>query len=144
MIWQVIINKLRFSTLVLLICSFQICAQTSADEDLTTADLAEVDRRLNNPLTSLWSLTIQNNTPVFEGDAIAGTEYSNSFLFQPFMPFEVGPKKQAMFTLRPVFPLVTQPEFDGADPRNSYQHATGLGDIQLSVFPHRQHPPPSY
>jgi hypothetical protein len=100
-------------------------------------------------------ITAKNSHPVsggcftlvsdgFEGDAIDGTEYSNSFLFQPFMPFEVGPKKQAMFTLRPVFPLVTQPEFDGADPRNSYQHATGLGDIQLSVFPHRQHPPPSY
>jgi hypothetical protein len=56
------INKLRFSTLVLLMCSFQICAQTSADEDLATADLAEVDRRLNNPLTNLWSLTFQNNT----------------------------------------------------------------------------------
>jgi hypothetical protein len=39
-----------------------------------------------------------------------------------------------MVTLRPVFPLVTQPEFDGADPRNSYQHVTGLGDIQLLVL----------
>jgi hypothetical protein len=29
---------------------------------LVSDDLAEVDRRLNNPLTNLWSLTFQNNT----------------------------------------------------------------------------------
>ena len=67
-------------------------AQTNPEEGLATADLAEIDRKLNNPLTSLWSLTFQNNTSFFEGDALDRTEYSNSFLFQPFMPFEVGAK----------------------------------------------------
>jgi hypothetical protein len=79
-------------------------------------------------------LTLQNNTSAFQGDAIDGTEYSNNFFFQPFMPFEVGAKKQAMFTLRPVFPLVTQPVFDAAEPRESYDHVTGLGDIQLMLL----------
>ena len=109
-------------------------AQTESGEGLATADLAEIDRRLNNPLTSLWSLTLQNNTSAFQGDAIDGTEYSNNFFFQPFMPFEVGTRKQAMVTLRPVFPLVTQPVFDAADPRESYEHVTGLGDIQLLLL----------
>jgi hypothetical protein len=36
-----------------------------------------------------------------------------------------------MLTLRPVFPIVTQPVFDASDPRNSSGHETGLGDIQL-------------
>jgi len=52
-------------------------------------------------------------------------------LFQPFMPFELGEEKKTMMTLRPVFPLVTQPTFSAGDPRNSSGHKTGLGDIQL-------------
>lgn len=105
-------------------------AEPAAEDSLATADLAELDRKLNNPLTSIWSLTFQNNTSLNSGDAIDADEYSNTLFFQPFMPFEVGAKKQAMFTLRPVFPLVTQPEFD-MDSRESSQHKTGLGDIQL-------------
>lgn len=120
--------------LSLLFCSTMVFAQSDADEGLGTADLAEIDRRLNNPLTSLWSLTFQNNTSFYQGDAIDGTEYSNSLLFQPFMPFEVGAEKQAMFTLRPVFPLATQPVFDSANPRESYDHVTGLGDIQMLLL----------
>jgi len=126
--------KYLFSILILLLGFGPVFAQTEPGEGLATADLAEIDRRLNNPLTSLWSLTFQNNTSVFEGDAIDGTEYSNNLFFQPFMPFEVGAKKQAMFTLRPVFPLVTQPVFDAAEPRESYEHVTGLGDIQLLLL----------
>ncbi len=115
---------LRFYFLILipLLFSGQAIAQANPEEGLATADLAEIDRKLNNPLTDLWSLTFQNNTSFFEGDAIDGTEYSNSFLFQPFMPFEVGAKKQTMFTVRPVFPLVTQPVFDADEPRSSYEH----------------------
>jgi hypothetical protein len=106
-------------------------AQTAPQDDLASADLGEIDRRLNNPLTSLWSLTFQNNTSAYQGDAIDGTEYSNNFFFQPFLPFEVGAEKQAMITLRPVFPLVTQPVFDDPGARESHEHVTGLGDIQL-------------
>ena len=98
---------------------------------LADADLAEIDRQLNNPLTSLWSLTFQNNASAKTGDAVDGTEYSNNLFFQPFLPFEVGAERQAMLTLRPVFPLVTQPEFDSPGGRSSSGHETGLGDIQL-------------
>lgn len=103
----------------------------SAPLDLATADLSEIDRAMNNPLTSIWSLTFQNNTAINSGDAVDGDEYSNMLFFQPFMPFELGERKHTMMTLRPVFPLVTQPEFTSSDPRNSSDHTTGLGDIQL-------------
>lgn len=98
--------------------------------DLSTADLSEIDRQLNNPLTDIWSLTFQNNTALKTGDAVEGSEWSNTLFFQPFMPFEIGPDREAMLTLRPVFPLVTQPVF-GEDARSSSSHKTGLGDIQL-------------
>ena len=120
--------------IVLFISPGLAMAQSESEDNLATADLAEIDRRLNNPLTSLWSLTFQNNTSVYEGDALDGSEYSNNFFFQPFMPFEVGAEKQAMLTLRPVFPLVTQPVFDGPDARESHEHVTGFGDIQLMTL----------
>ena len=119
---------------LLLLSPGLVFAQTDPDENLNTADLAEIDRRLNNPLTSLWSLTFQNNTSAYEGDLIDGSEYSNNFFFQPFMPFEVGADKQAMLTLRPVFPLVTQPEFEEPGARESYNYLTGFGDIQLLML----------
>jgi len=103
----------------------------NAIEDLGNADLAEIDRQLNNPLTSIWSLTFQNNTSVKTGDDIDGEEYTNTLFFQPFLPFEVGEQEQYMFTLRPVFPLVTQPVADASGNRGSEQRDTGFGDIQL-------------
>jgi hypothetical protein len=107
-----------------------ICVDPGPQDSLATADLAELDRKLNNPLTSIWSLTFQNNTSMNSGDAINGDEYSNNLFFQPFIPFEVGAEKQAMFTLRPVFPLATKPVFDD-DSGESSKHKTGLGDVQL-------------
>jgi hypothetical protein len=116
---------------VLALASTGSFAQSGTGDSLASADLAEIDRRLNNPLTSLWSLTFQNNTTFYEGDSLEGSEYSNNLFFQPFMPFELGSEKQTMFTLRPVFPLVTQPVFSADDPGESYEHVTGFGDIQL-------------
>jgi len=104
--------------------------ETSQDNSLATANLAELDRKLNNPLTSIWSLTFQNNTSANTGDSVSGTEHSNTLFFQPFMPFEVGEKKQTMFTLRPVFPIVTRPEIDFST-GDSSSHITGYGDSQL-------------
>ena len=115
-----------------LLASFSFAEQEkTSDLDLATADLGAIDRAMNNPLTSIWSLTFQNNTSIKQGDAIDGTEISNTLFFQPFMPFELGDNKQTMMTLRPVFPLVTQPIFSEPDFRNSSGHETGLGDIQL-------------
>ena len=107
-----------------------VSAEPKQDTSLATADLAEIDRKLNNPLTSIWSLTFQNNTSANTGDSVSGTEYSNTLFFQPFMPFEVGANKQTMFTLRPVFPIVTQPQIDFSSGESS-SHKTGYGDTQL-------------
>jgi len=53
-------------------------------------DLAEIDRQLNNPLTSLWSLTFQDNLGIKEGELIEGSTYSNLLFFQPAMPVPSG------------------------------------------------------
>jgi hypothetical protein len=94
--------------------------------------LAEIDRQLNNPLTSLWSLTFQDNLGIKEGDAIEGSGYTNVLFFQPALPVPVGEK--LVFIGRPVFPLATGPDIDlGA--REVDGHVTGFGDLQvLSLF----------
>ncbi len=126
--------KLKIIFFTVLLSAISAQSKQMDKIDLATADLAEVDRQLNNPLTSIWSLTFQNNTAIKTGDAIDGSEISNTLLFQPFMPFEVGSQKQTMLTLRPVFPLVTQPTFNASDPRNSSGHKSGLGDVQLMTL----------
>jgi hypothetical protein len=124
-------KKLSLVILCILLPVTASIAEKEPRDSMATADLGEIDRRLNSPLTDLWSLTFQNNTGVHEGDAIAGSVVSNNLFFQPFLPFEVGAHDQVMLTLRPVFPLVTQPVFDPSDPLNLSGHETGFGDIQL-------------
>jgi hypothetical protein len=106
--------KISLACCTLLVSVSAVCGGPESQSSLATADLAELDRKLNNPLTKIWSLTFQNNTSVNTGDAVDGNKYANTLFFQPFMPFEVGANKQAMFTLRPVFPLVTQPVFESS------------------------------
>jgi hypothetical protein len=97
-------------------------------EDLATMSLDEICRKLENPLTKLWSLTPQENFSVDQGDQVDGTDVSNTLFFQPFLPIPLGEKW--MFTARPVFPLVTNSTMSpGEDQRSA--HKTGFGDIQM-------------
>lgn len=91
-------------------------------------DLAEIDRQLNNPLTSLWSLTFQDNLGIKEGDQIEGTTYSNLLFFQPAMPVPIG--EDLVFIGRPVFPLVTSPILS-PETGEVEGHTTGFGDLQV-------------
>jgi len=124
-------NFYRMCNVIILLLLVIIPLDLYAIDDMVTADLAEIDRQLNNPLTDIWSLTFQNNTSVKTGDDVDGKEYSNNLFFQPFLPFEIGEKKEYMFTLRPVFPLVTQAVADSSGTRGPENRETGIGDIQL-------------
>ena len=121
-------QKHKLVALVLIVFVHDVNAD---DVDLKNMDLGELDRQLNNPLTSIWSLTFQNNTSAKIGNDIVGTEYTNNLFFQPFIPFEIGKNKQTMLTLRPVFPLVTQATSDAEGTRGPEKIDTGWGDIQL-------------
>ena len=58
-------------------------------QEPTETDLEEISRKLDNPLTSLWSLVIQDNLKVLKGDAIDGSTLANTFFFQPSLPVPV-------------------------------------------------------
>jgi hypothetical protein len=101
----------------------------AADAPADELDLQEISRQLDNPLSRLWSLVLQENLELNEGDLVSGTETSNVAFFQPFMPIPVGRDK--LWALRPVFPLVTVPNFDSTAEGGSTGHTTGFGDMQL-------------
>ena len=97
-------------------------------DDLSKMTLDQISRKLENPLSRLWSLTFQENYIISTGTLVNGSATSNNFFFQPFLPFPVGNEK--MLVIRPVFPLVTQPVIDFSTGEVT-SHTTGLGDIQL-------------
>ena len=103
--------------------------ELSLEQDPETVDLDEVSRQLDNPLTRLWSLTLEDSVYVYRGDAIEGATAGNTLFFQPGLPIPVG--ENAMFTARPVFPIVTRPELSTAAADGVAGHTTGFGDIQL-------------
>jgi hypothetical protein len=89
--------------------------------------LEEIDQQLNNPLTSLWSLTLQENFSLITGDNVNGTTEANTLFFQPAFPIPFG--KDKVFIARPVFPMVTVPNIDASGDIDG--HDTGFGDMQL-------------
>lgn len=100
---------------------------SAVGQDLSNMSLEEVDQKLNNPLTSLWSLTLQENYTILKGDNIDGTANSNTLFFQPALPIPFG--DDMTFIARPVFPMVTSPVLRANGSTKSYKN--GLGDIQM-------------
>jgi hypothetical protein len=103
----------------------------SATDDLSTMSIDEISRRLENPLTSLWSLVFQENYSRLKGDAIEGDRYANVAFFQPALPVPVGENYDKIFIARPVFPVVKQPVVDPTQPDGTDGHVSGFGDMQL-------------
>jgi len=94
----------------------------------------EISRKLENPLTTLWSLTLQENYSIIEGDAIEGSEWGNNLFFQPALPVPIGKNQDKVLIIRPVFPWVRSAIYDPAAPDGVVGSDTGLGDIQMFVM----------
>jgi hypothetical protein len=97
---------------------------------LSKEELAKINRELDNPLAKYWSLVFQENYSINQGNAVDGNVTSNTFFFQPALPIPFGRNK--VFTARPVFPIVTQPDFS-ADATGG-KKVTGFGDIQMAAI----------
>ena len=93
--------KKNLSITVVLVCFFNLVScpvsaqqeveQTPADKDpFAEESVDEISRKLENPLTTLWSLTLQENYSIIKGDAIDGSEWGNNLFFQPALPVPVG------------------------------------------------------
>ena len=73
-------TPLPFALLFILLSSSTCAvAQDSAEpkpgeaDPFSDASIDEISRKLENPLTTLWSLTLQENYSIIKGDAITGS-----------------------------------------------------------------------
>ena len=126
---MLIISKAFIILITFILLSVEGLAQQLDDENdnLDINDLEEINRNLENPMTSLWSLVFQENLSLKTGEIVDGFQYANTFFFQPALPLPMG--DNLIFIGRPVFPLVTNPVI--SENGSVVEHKTGLGDIQL-------------
>ncbi len=126
-------DKCQGFALIILLLIFINTSYTSfaqSNSPLTKDELAKINRELDNPLAKRWSLVFQENYTINQGDAVDGNISSNTMFFQPALPIPFG--RNLVFTARPVFPIVTQPDFS-ADPSGG-KKVTGFGDIQMATI----------
>jgi hypothetical protein len=83
---------------------------------------SELNKQLSNPVTSLWSLTLQFNNFRLEND-----EWNNNLLFQPVLPISLT--KDLNLINRPVIPLYDVVPHETAP--GKFEHTAGFGDITL-------------
>ena len=119
---------LQLLTIFIVIGSTSSFAQNYSS--LSKDELAKINRELDNPLAKRWSLVFQENYTINQGNAVDGNVSSNTIFFQPALPIPFG--RNLVFTARPVFPIVTQPDFS-ADPSGG-KKVTGFGDIQMATI----------
>ncbi len=117
--------------IVAFVCIIILMPVTAISGEAEKQDLDEISRKLDNPLTSLWSLTFEDKIRLLAGDAIDGSTTANTLFFQPGLPIPVGNQGSMVLSIRPVFPVVTSPVFDLSGSGSLSSHETGFGDIQL-------------
>jgi hypothetical protein len=100
------------------------------ETDITRLSNEEISKRLENPLTNLWSITFQENYASFEGDAVNGDRKVNTAFFQPALPVPVGEDLDKIFIARPVIPFVRRPDFTPEGNGGTSGDVAGIGDIQ--------------
>jgi len=96
---------------IVLVLAVQTVSAQEPDNPESGQSLAEIDHQLNNPLTSLWSLTFKDNVGAKEGDLVNGRTATNVLFFQPALPIPIG--EEMVFIGRPILPLVVRPESFG-------------------------------
>lgn len=122
---------MKFYLLLLIsICILSDIYSQDSEVAPTREEMESLHRELDNPLAKRWSLVIQENLGINNGDLVDGAVVTNTMFFQPALPIPFG--KNKVFTARPVLPLVTQADFT-AD-INGGTKVTGFGDIQMAAL----------
>jgi len=100
-----------------------------ADHD-DPASMDSINKQLNNPVSSLWSLNFQNNFIFSEGSPSDRQRWSYNLNFQPVLPIRLTENWNLI--TRPVFPVlagVDVPERSAGGV--SWTEKNGLGDIAV-------------
>lgn len=124
---------MRTPLLIMLLMSTLVFAEEEdvhGAADISKLSNEEISKRLENPLTNLWSITFQENYANYKGDAVNGDRTVNTAFFQPALPIPIGEEYDKIFIARPVIPHVKVPTFSDAGDGSTTGDDAGLGDIQ--------------
>ena len=123
----------------------------SGKEEPSEEEIAEA---INNPLSYLYLLWVQNDTMWWSGDLLdkldEDDKVMNTTLIQPIMPVQLTENWKAIF--RPIIPInsfdtisgfdIIEDEQEGPILDTHFDRETGLGDIVLwTAFSNRYKPP---
>jgi hypothetical protein len=72
-------------------------------------ELAEIARKLDNPLSDLWMIFLENQMQRYRGFPADGSQWVNSTVVQPVMP--VSLTENWNLITRPIVPILTAPKF---------------------------------
>jgi hypothetical protein len=105
-------------------------ATTAPSEDEAQGEsLTEVNKKLTNPVSELWSITFQQNNYLLDVGQGREDRWNSNLQFQPVLP--VALTREWNLITRPVIPLfVSQPHPDPDDPQQ-IDRTTGFGDMIL-------------
>jgi hypothetical protein len=91
----------------------------------------ELNKQLNNPVSTIWSLNFQNNFQFFEGHLSDQTRWQYNLNFQPVLPLRLT--EDWNLITRPIFPV-----FAGADvpdpATGTFDEHSGFGDMSVTSF----------
>ena len=91
----------------------------------------ELNKQLNNPVSTIWSLNFQNNFQFFEGHLSDQTRWQYNLNFQPVLPLRLT--EDWNLITRPIFPVFAG--VDVPDPaRGTFDEHSGFGDLSVTSF----------
>jgi hypothetical protein len=64
----------------------------------------ELNKQLNNPVSTIWSFNFQNNFQFFEGHLADQTHWQYNLNFQPVLPLRLT--ESGNLITRPIFPVL--------------------------------------
>ncbi len=118
---------------VLLAATLPLDARAAGGGDEGSQSLTEINKKLSNPVSDIWSISFQQNNYVLETLPGQSNRWNSNLQFQPVMP--VALTENWNLITRPVIPLfISQPYpavDEGQPPKASVKRTTGFGDTIL-------------
>ena len=93
------------------------------------ASLTEINKKLTNPVSDLWSIAFQQNNYLLDPGPGQSLRWNSNLLFQPVMP--VALTSNWNLITRPVIPLFVSQPHTGSYNSTEIERTTGFGDIAL-------------